>query len=296
MPAIGDLWNGFFHHPEAATTIAVFRILLAALLIVDGLILAKDAKRFYGPRGIFSIDHHRAAIGKRRFSLFNYLPPRHSSTYLVFALHFLAATSLLVGFRSRTSAALVFATLISIHHRNPFVIHSGDCLLRILTFLLCFSHAGDALSLDYVLAHGGTEGIVRGVQGSPWCLRLMQLQISIVYLRSVSWKLQGTRWRDGTAAYYPPHVPNFTRLPLPRWASSLAVVRGATWGTLFVELALGTWVWLEDLRYPVLAAGVGFHLLLELLINLQLFGWTMISSLVLFVDAGDLERFLLSFT
>ena len=62
-----------------------------------------------------------------------------------------------------------------------------------------------------------------------------------------------------------------------------------------IEFALGTLVWIRELRYPVLLSGVFLHACIEVLLNLQLFGWTMMISLLLFVRPEDLERVLAVF-
>jgi hypothetical protein len=91
------------------------------------------------------------------------------------------------------------------------------------------------------------------------------------------------------AAYYPPHLEDFARLRLPRILERVVFVRLATWGTLLIETSLGTLVWIRELRYPVLFAGVLLHLGLELLLNLQRFGWTMLATFILFVPPDDMR-------
>ena len=283
LAAIAEAWNAFFHAPEPAATIALFRILFGGLLFANALLLLREAPLWLGPDGVLSSSWHRAQFGSSRFCLLAYLPQTDRAIQLLLALHLAAAVFLAVGLFTRTSAVIVFATLVSIHHRNPMITHSGDSLLRLMAFLLIFSQAGAAYSLDRVLsADAGAP-----VQASPWCLRVMQLQISILYLRAFAGKLRGETWRDGTAVFYPIVLMEYRRFPLPRPFQTLTWLRAATWGTLVVELALGTIVWIDELRYPVLAAGVLLHLTIDYFMNLQLFGWTMIICLVLFLDPPD---------
>jgi hypothetical protein len=118
------------------------------------------------------------------------------------------------------------------------------------------------------------------------------MQVSIVYLKAFLAKLGGTTWRDGTAVYYAASAEAFRRRRLPTWLPSRLASRVATAATLAVELALATLVWSPPLRYAVLVAGVAWHLALELFLNLQLFGATMIVSLVLFVEPQALDALL----
>jgi hypothetical protein len=67
-----------------------------------------------------------------------------------------------------------------------------------------------------------------------------------------------------------------------------------TWGTMAIECALGPFVWIRELRLPVLAAGVALHLGMELFMNLYLFNVTMLVCLTLFIDPFDTQRLLRS--
>jgi len=117
----------------------------------------------------------------------------------------------------------------------------------------------------------------------------MQIQVSIVYLRTVYWKLRGTLWRNGTAAWYPLWVDAYVRIRPPRWMLKPTMIRIATWGTLVEELALGTGLWIREWRYPMLITGVLLHLMFDIVLNLQLFSWIMVCSLMLFVWPQDSE-------
>ncbi len=64
---------------------------------------------------------------------------------------------------------------------------------------------------------------------------------------------------------------------------SLPLLRVATWGTLIVEFGLGTVIWIEEFRWPMLAIGIAFHLMLEVVVNVQLFCWLTIVCLLLFL-------------
>jgi hypothetical protein len=218
--------------------------------------------------------------------VFAYLPGKDGVVSLVLGMHFVAAVSLGVGFWTRTSAAVAFITLVSLQHRNPLVLHGGDHVLRLMAFLLIFSRAGEMWSLDQWLAAGRGEVVA---EARAWCTRLMQLQVAVLYLKSVVAKLEGEAWRQGTAVYYALESRSYRRLRLPRFARTLAWSRVATWGTLAIEAALGSLVWVPVLRYPVLAAGVALHVIMEVFLNLQLFGATMIVCLTLFLEPATVQ-------
>lgn len=275
---IRDIWNAFFHAPESCAPQVLFRLLFGAILTLNAVLLLPLTADFFSANGIWPHAAWQNHQQRRRLSLLNWLPATTGSARLLLLVHLLACLGFLVGWQFRISAVIVFLTLVSIHHRNTFVLSSGDTLLRLFSFLAIFSAAGQAMAVDVA----GSRTTFPDVD--PWPLRLMQILVSIVYLRTVFWKLRGRLWWQGTAAWYPLWVETYLRHRPPKGMLTTPWIRIATWGTLVVELALGTLIWLRPLRLPVMLLGVVMHLVFEVVLNLQLFGWTMIAGLLLFLD------------
>ncbi len=284
-----EAWNAFFHAREPATTVALFRLLFAVLLVVNALLFLGQARLWIGERGVLPRERYLEAFGRSRFTLLAHLPSTDSWVFVVLGTHILAAVSLFVGLGTQASAAVVFITLVSLQHRNPLVLYGADHLLRLMSFLLIFSRAGEVWSIDHwLMARAGLEPL----PGTAWCSRLMQLQVSIVYGKAFVAKLGGLTWREGSAVYYAVQAEGFRRSRLPLFMRSLFWSRLATWWTLAVELALGPLVWIRALRYPILLAGLSLHLLMDVFMNLQIFGVTMIVCLVLFIEPQALDTLL----
>jgi len=284
-----EAWNAFFYAREPATTIALFRVLFGILLLANALLFVRQARLWIGERGVLPRERYLEAFGHSRFTLLAYLPRSDAWVFVILGIHMLAAASLAVGFATRCSAAAAFITLTSIQHRNPLVLYGADHVLRLMSFLLIFSRAGEVWSVDHWLM---TRAGQQAQEATAWCSRLMQLQVSIVYFKAFVSKLGGETWREGSAVYYAVQAAGFRRARLPRFARSLFWSRLATWWTLAVELALGGMLWVRGLRYPILLAGVTLHLLMDVFMNLQLFGVTMIVCLTLFVEPQALDALL----
>lgn len=287
--AVADMWNGFFHAREAAHTIALFRIMFGGLLLVNGVLFARDARLWIGPNGILSHRDFCQTYGHTHFTLLRYLPATNASVTVILSAHLAAAICLTIGLWMPWSAAVVFVTLTSLQHRNPLVCYGGDDVMRIMALLIIFSGAGDVASVDRWLADRRGEPIpVRTV----WCTRLMQLQVSIIYLQAFLSKFSGETWRAGSAVYYAVEVPKYQRLRLPMFARTLAWSRLLSWWTIAVEFALGPLIWFRELRPIVLIAGISLHLGMEAFMNLHLFGPMMIACLLLFLDPAQSQRIL----
>jgi len=286
-----EVWSAFFHTPESCAPQVLFRLLFGLVLVVNALLLFPLLTEFYGADGLWNHAAWRRCQGRGRLSLLHWLPASSRTVRLLMWVHLLSCVCFLIGFQFRVSAVIVFLTLVSIHHRNTFILSSGDTLLRLFSFLAMFSSAGDALSMDALIS-----GQRDFLMVDPWPLRLMQLQVSIVYLRTVFWKLRGSLWWNGTAAWYPVWVETYLRNRPPRWLLTLPLIRLATWGTLVVESSLGLLIWIRELRLPLIATGLVMHLVFEVVLNLQFFGWVMIVGLLLFLPPALVEDLLAGLT
>jgi uncharacterized membrane protein YphA (DoxX/SURF4 family) len=286
LRAAADWWNGFFHSAEPASSVALFRIVFGLILLSNALLFLRDARFWIGPAGLLSDESYCSVYGHSRFTALRYLPAGDGAVHVIIGLHILAATCLTIGFETRWSAVLTFVTLLSIHHRNPVLVYGADDVMRLMTFLLIFSRAGDDLSIDVWTSPPRFGAPI----ADGWCTRLMQLQVSFIYLAAFLNKLRGRRWLDGTAAFYAAEVADFRRGRLPDRMRTLFWSRAGTWSILGTELLLGSAIWIRELRYPVLALGLAMHLVLERFMNLQLFGATMIACLLLFLDPADVAR------
>lgn len=284
-------WDRFLFRPVSPLPIAVYRILFGTLLFVNCSFLLPDAATFFGPEGIVPPQLAVQLSGPHRLNVLAWLPPEEGWVYALLATYLVAAACLTAGLCTRLSAAVVFVCLASLHHRNVLVLNSADGFMRLASLYLIFAPAGRALSVDrWLRVRRGLEPPGEPAPASPWAQRLIQLQFAVVYLATVYWKLHGHTWVDGTAVYYAARVREYDRFPVPYLFDHLWTIKLLTWGTLVVEFALGALVWLRDLRYPVLLAGVTLHLGLEYSMNIQLFQWVMLSAFVLFIDPSDFRR------
>ena len=287
LESVARAWDAFFHTSEPPHTIALFRILLGSLLLANAMLFRRDARVWLGPSGVLGHDQYRHLYGYSPLTLLRYLPPADAWVDVVLNTHILAACGLALGVMTPWSAGVAWLTLASLHHRNPLVTYGADEVMRIMTFLLVFSRAGEVLSVDHWWAQRSGQTIA---PGTAWCTRLMQLQVSMVYFQAFLSKFSGRTWLDGTAVYYATEVPSYRRTRLPRIARNLAGSRLMTWWTLLVECAMGPFVWIREFRPAVLVSAATLHLGMEVFMNLHLFGPTMLVCLTLFLDPYTMER------
>jgi hypothetical protein len=268
LSAAGQAWRSFWFQPQQMYALGLVRIVFGALVIVWTLWLLPVRGALLGPDGVTpeqpSIRHTWGL-----FAVWN----TDEAILTGIVMLIVAAIAMLVGWHSRIAAVVVFVLILSLERRSPWVFNSGDALLRIESFLLAVSPCGTALSLD----QRRRSGSFWSAQTRPnWPIRLLQIQLSIVYLAAVQVKLAGQPWLNGTAVSYVLRIDDMKRIPLPQWlATNALAMNAATWSVLAVELAVGILVWFPRFRPWVLAAGIVMHLMIDATIQIGIFSYAM---------------------
>lgn len=291
LKAVIDQVDSFFFKPQPIHSVALLRIILGVILLINWFGIWKNLEIFWGVDGLLSLPTAIKYGNPWRFNLFELLPNSPGVPILIALFHLVGIVGMIFGFFTRSSIALAFFTLLSLHNRNVFILNSSDMVVRNFLFLLFFSPCGELFSVDRWWGRLRGFAPLQPAERSPWALRLMQIQFSIIYIATVMFKMKGSLWADGTAVYIATRLDEFVRMPLS-FLNNLAVIKFLTWSTLAVELALGTLVWIRELRYWVLLAGVALHLGIEYTMSIPLFEWIMIASMISMVDPKDLKLWL----
>jgi hypothetical protein len=273
-------WNRFWFAPQETSTLALFRIGFGLVATFWTLSLLPNLFVFFGPDGIM------AAYPQEGPGAWGVLAVSSSKPFvvLVFAATLLGSLALTVGLRTRLAAVVVFLGILAFERRNPLVGNSGDELIGNLALFCALAPCGVALSLDRLRAASGRfwEFPAR----APWALRLIQIQLSVVYLSAVWQKVQGELWRNGTAVSYALRITDVHRFATPDFLThSVVLSELLTFGTLALEASLGILVWNRVARPWVLTLGILMHLGIDFSILVGFFSYAMIVSYIAFVPA-----------
>jgi hypothetical protein len=271
-------WNTFFFRPEPVIKEGIFRIIWGIILLIY---ISQDfinIESFYGPYGIISLKSSLNQFFYPHINLFQYFGNTIKFTYLIYGLFFLSTLTFIIGYKTRTSIILIIISMVTIHQRNIWLLSSSEVLLRIITIYLLFSNCGKSLSLDAYF-HNKKAKLPFPEESSPWIMRLIQIQLSVVYVWTVWQKLRGETWFDGSALYYATRLDQFKNFPVPLFFDSIFLLKIGTWGTLLLELFLGTLIWFKEFRRPLIVVGIIFHILIEYSMSIPFFEYIMISLL-----------------
>lgn len=290
LRSFARLWNEFFFRRQSPVPIALFRIIYGTLVMITLWLLRPDWFNWYGTLGWLTLPTALKLEPGHRLNLFAIVPASDAWVDGIFWIALVSAVMLTIGLFTRTSSIFVFVCLNSIQQRNLYIIHGGDTFLRLAGFFLMFAPAGAALSLDRLIRIWRGQESPRLQWQSPWAQRMIQIQLSLMYLTAFLVKIKGATWLQGTALFYVYHLDEFRHFPLPSWFFYPAVLKLADWWALALEFSLGVLIWVKEFRYVLLGLGLLFHLWLEYSLNIPMFQWDILSGYILFLDANDILR------
>jgi hypothetical protein len=317
--------------PVRAERLAALRIGVAFFMLLDvfsSFYLASSD--YYGRNSLGepSVYATRFEDGLRWSLLKNVWEP--SQVKLLMTLWVLASFFLLIGLFSRTCAAYSFAMSVSIAHSNSNIDNAGDNVRLLILFYLMLCPCGAAWSVAswlrrrfYWTAARSEDGAFRGlalvrraeplrtpVFVYPWALRLLFVQMMLIYECNGIAKSVGDTWHDGHSLYYVLCDLTLSRysyamFPLPLWMTQYMTWMVLWWEILFAPVMLVPWRTLADLlrRVPwvgrahvllrynreiFLCFGASFHLGIFLGMEIGGFPWYM---LCLYLPLLPWERF-----
>ncbi|BBY45932.1 HTTM domain-containing protein [Mycolicibacterium celeriflavum] len=279
-----DRWCAFFFTSAPAYTLGLVRMGFGVVVIAWTIALLPDLLQVFGNQGVLP-EHPRVDFQWSVFEVW----PGDTALVIGWGLLLVSAIAMTVGWHSRVAAILVFILLQSFLRRGAPYFNAGDAILTVVALILVLSSCGAALSMDQ---RRRTGRFWTAETRQVWPVRLLQIQLSIIYLATVQAKLAGKPWVEGSAVYYAWHTDGrWALLTAPEWLSANAIlVNVLTWSTLLIELALAVLVWSRRWRFWVLLAGVLMHLTIMVNLNVGFFSLAMFVLYLAFVPWDVVER------
>lgn len=121
-------------------------------------------------------------------------------------------------------------------------------------------------------------------------LLVIIVEVCLIYATAGWYKIQGSRWQDGTALYYPLHLDDFTPWPAlsHAMASSGLMVMAIGYGTVIVQVAFPFTLFNRRLKNVLLAVMMIEHASIAIVLGLPFFSLAMITADAVFLPTGFL--------
>ncbi|MGW1025509.1 HTTM domain-containing protein [Streptomyces sp. NPDC002577] len=123
-------------------------------------------------------------------------------------------------------------------------------------------------------------------------LLVIMAEACLIYATAGWYKVQGSRWQDGTAVYYPLRLEYFS--PWPALSDALAahgtLVMLMTYGTVAVQVAFPFTLFNRRVKNVLLAAMMCEHTVIAVVLGLPFFSLAMITADAVFLPTSFLRR------
>jgi hypothetical protein len=217
-----------------------------------------------------------------------------------------AFACLTIGFFANAVVLVCFLGSLLQVRWNPLPLTAGHGVLLALLFCLVWADCGARLSIDEwrrrrapprVPGEGGSFHSSSDHQGACqpiWPLRLIHVQVALIYVTSGLFKLFGGVWRDGSAVYYTTGQNVFGRIfhvyPVPPsfdWALTTLTYATVLWELGFPLLLLN-----RSTRRVALVTGVAMHLGIWATMEVGPFSFVMLAAYVAFLEPTTIQLML----
>lgn len=295
-------------------SLALLRIGLGLVNFVDIAWRIQDVPIFYAGGGLLSSDTARTSVRwPVNYSLYFLDGSEQWATFLM-VVHLIVTATLIFGYRSRTSAFLVWALLLSLHNRAPLVLNGGDVLIRSLLFWSMFLPIGETWSLDSRLRK--TSPRLTTVVSPASAALVLQMLVLYFFAGFFKWNQD---WLSGEALDWALRLETYNR-PAGEWfVQFTSLTRAGALATPLVEtylpliwfapglarlllwpferaigkrLPLAAWLPTVQtiVRCGVIAVFAGFHLPIEILMWIGYFSYICWTGLAALLPTGAWER------
>ena len=268
--------------PTYALPIDIFRILVGLLSFIFFLRTLLETRDFSSPNGL--IDHvlSQDLYPASRFSFFQ---PGCGLVFflIIFILACVASLLLALGYWVKPAAAFLFVIAVSTYRWNFLVLYVDDAIMHLLLFWMLLLPIGHTLVLQEWLDNRASIDMWRTLTVPGFTMRLLLINLALLYLTAGLWKWASPMWRNGTALYAvlkmaisrAPKFWQLRHLPLLKIVNYLALVLEPLLPLMFLLPTNA------KIKWMLLTGFIGFHVGIIItmkipIANLALIGATVI--------------------
>lgn len=280
-------WDHFWFAPQSLLGLGFMRILLGATMVY-----------LYSVR-LMNMDYYTDQSWIARSQALEIMPEVYRPHFLwgfwpdtwnlpmhILLVGLLVLLTLGIGGRGITWLAwLINAAFIQ---RNYSVNFGADIIANLFLFYMAFTQSCERLSI-WNLWRKKTNFNSSDILSSVM-IRMMQIQISVLYAYTGWEKLKGLSWWDGTALWSVMANPQMTTMDFSFLRTVPWVIPIAAYLTILFEIYFPVMVMSQKTRYAWLCIGAMFHAGIGIFMGLGPFATTMLSTYFLFIDPLNLEQ------
>lgn len=264
----------FISKPASPKPLAVLRIGIASVLLLQGLALSANLLDLYGSQGVvqWAISDGTVAPTLPRIGwvvelLANCGIGEASAIRGLFAVYMGSLAAMLLGYRTRTAATLTWMTHLMMNTSAVFTVYGVDTFANIFLFYCTWMPVGAAWSLDR--AAGRISDAPTSL--ARLSLRVLQIHLCIVYFVTGVEKSMGADWWNGIAIWDSVMRSDLCAFDMSWMADFPLAAMLAGWGTLVLEVGYPFFVWSRKTRRFWAASIISLHVGIAIFLGLVSF-------------------------
>lgn len=289
MQKLIKCWDEFWFTRYDPISTSIFRISLGLLISIMFICNYVNWERFYDASGVISL-HETVPIPDNvpedTCSVFH-LTEGTVPIKIYWWIGMIAALFFTAGFQTRLATIVLYIIQASMIHRNYIIVNGDDLVIRMLLFYSCFFPLGYCLSIDSWIKQKQGKSLPTSEFPRMWPIRLMQINIALIYVISLPYKLVGdVAWVNGQAIYYTATSNMWGRFPFPEafYAYNCLLSKLMTYGTVLIEGSFPILVWFKETTLIVTLLIASLHLGIAVFVpNVLFFTLAMVCSFWVFI-------------
>lgn len=218
-----------------------------------------------------------------------------------------------IGLFTRITSVLTWLAALTYIQRSPTSLFGLDTMMNLVLLYLMIGPSGAALSADRLIArYRAARRALREVRPVPimdvqpqvsarLALRLLQINLCVIYFVAGLSKLQGQTWWQFTAVWLTMANPEFSPLHTGpyveflrflchhRWLWELVMSVGVVF-TFWVELGFPSMVWRPNMRWVMICSALAMHIGISMTMQLTTFSMMMAVMVLSFVPEETVRR------
>ena len=293
---IFQAWDQWWFAPRSLAAVGLFRVVLTGVLFYMGALRS------------FHLDYYTNQSWIPRNLQFFILPESFRAPFTWFfwpdawgpVFHILLLVLLflaMLGIGNRITLLLAWVIQFAFIQRNYAVVFGADHIGTILLFLLALTNCFSTWSILNLVQPA--RKVLASQEKSDFlgsaAMRLVQIQMVVIYCYTGLEKLKGGSWWDGTALWNVLANPQQTVADFTFIKHFPLFITGMTFFTIIWEVFWpAAMMGAAKVRRFWLALGVMFHLGIGLSMGLMVFSLVMISTYLLFLTDNEFDQLFIS--
>lgn len=282
-------WNRFWFKPIDLFPASLFRIAFATVIFLQYALRQFNVLEYYSDRGIVPLSEATELLPEIFRPAFFWFPASDAGIISLHALFLLLILLLGLGFYSRIVSIFALVIQVAFLHRNFAVAYGADIMTCYWLLYLCFIESDQHLSLRKKFKLPSFAPKFNDLSLSTVGVRLIQIQLCVIYGYTGLEKLKGSVWWDGTAIWQVMSNQQLSTMDLSFLQNFPLLVVFMTYATLIFEIYFPFAVWTKKTRPWWLAIGFMFHVGIALTMGLVFFSGVMVAAYLVFLN-GDYLR------